>query len=278
VVAREKYEVKGQNAVVRLKNGALTSFPLAYIDLAATEKINAMKLGDAVALEGLDGEPVVRATATPTPSVAALGRLRQAVAAAEGEAALPTPTTGHHPAGRWLQRQPRRPGVPGGARALSALPLPDQPGHQAGVPVHRGPGVGQAEVYKSLEAIATTYHLLAQSAPDRAPAQVEIQMLNEARKEAGLFRIASPTPPNSPPQGQRRGLLPQARHLLIRGVRRAPWRGARLQTPRAPTLARQSLGSLVLTGVHRGQLRCPRLADPRGPPRSPRQSLGSLVV
>ncbi|MBP1619884.1 MAG: hypothetical protein H6Q02_651 [Acidobacteria bacterium] len=30
---------------------------------------------------------------------------------------------------------------------------------------------------------------MAQSAPTRAPAQVEIQMLNEARKEAGLFRI-----------------------------------------------------------------------------------------
>ena len=189
IVAREKYEVKGQNAVVRLKNGALTSVPLAYIDMAATEKINAMKLGDAVALEGLDGEPVVRATATPTPSVAALGRIRQGVAAAEGEAALPTPTPGITLQAEGFSDSRVDRAFQEGLERYRLYLYRTSRGTKPEFLFIEVQVAGQAEVYKSLEAIATTYHLLAQSAPTRAPAQVEIQMLNEARKEAGLFRI-----------------------------------------------------------------------------------------
>lgn len=191
VVARDKYEVKGQNAVVRLKNGALTSIPLAYIDMAATERINAMKLGDAVALEGLDGEPVVRATSTPTPSISHLGRIRGGVATAEGEAALPTPTPGISLQAEGY-RDPRvdRAFQEGLERYRLYLYRTSR-GTKPEFLFIEVQVSGQAEVYKSLQAVATTYHVLAQSAPDRAPEQVEIQMLNEARKEAGLFRISA---------------------------------------------------------------------------------------
>lgn len=189
VVARDKYEVKGTNAVVRLKNGALTSIPLAYIDTAATERVNAMRLGDAVALEGLDGEAVPRETPTPTPSVASLGRIRQGVATAEGEAALPTPTPGITLQAEGY-RDPRvdRAFQEGLERYRLYLYRTSR-GTRPEFLFIEVQVSGQAEVYKSLEAVATTYHVLAQSAPDRAPGQVEIQMLNEARKEAGLFRI-----------------------------------------------------------------------------------------
>lgn len=189
VVAREKYEVKGQSAVVRLKNGALTSIPLSYIDMAATERINAMKLGDAVAFEALDGEPIVRPTATPTPSVADLGRIREGVATAEGEAALPTPTPGII-----LQSESYRdPRVDRafqeGLERYKLYLYRTSRGTKPEFLFIEVQVSGQAEVYRSLQAVTTTYHLLTLSAPDRAPEQVEIQMLNEARKEAGLFRI-----------------------------------------------------------------------------------------
>ncbi|MGE5235010.1 MAG: hypothetical protein ACM3O7_01525 [Acidobacteriota bacterium] len=51
VVARDKYEVKGPNALVTLKNGTLTAIPLNQIDVQATEKFNTQHLGDAVPLD-----------------------------------------------------------------------------------------------------------------------------------------------------------------------------------------------------------------------------------
>jgi hypothetical protein len=189
VVAREKYEVKGNNAVVRLKNGALTSIPLAYIDMATTERINAMNLGDAVALEALDGEPVTRPTATQTPSVAHLGRIRQGVATAEGEAALPTPTPGITLQSEGY-RDPRVDrAFQEGLERYKLYLYRTSRGTRPEFLFIEVQVSGQSEVYKSLQAVATTYHVLTQSAPERAPEQVEIQMLNEARKEAGLFRI-----------------------------------------------------------------------------------------
>ncbi len=50
---------------------------------------------------------------------------------------------------------------------------------------------GQPEVLKALQAIGLTYHLLAQNSPERCPAQVEVQMINESGKEAGLFRLTA---------------------------------------------------------------------------------------
>jgi hypothetical protein len=50
---------------------------------------------------------------------------------------------------------------------------------------------GQPEVLKALQAISLTYHLLSQKSPERSPAQVEVQMINESGKEAGLFRLTA---------------------------------------------------------------------------------------
>ena len=50
---------------------------------------------------------------------------------------------------------------------------------------------GQPETLKALQAVTSTYQLCAQKAPERVPERVELQMLNESGKEAGVFRLSA---------------------------------------------------------------------------------------
>ena len=47
VIAKEKYQVKGPNAVFITKTGTWRSIPVSQIDMEATEKVNGQGLGDA---------------------------------------------------------------------------------------------------------------------------------------------------------------------------------------------------------------------------------------
>lgn len=190
IVAREKYTVKASNAVVILKNGTLTSIPLAGIDVEATEKANALHLGDATSLDWVDAGRIVP-TPTPTPSVTTLGKLREDVAKPVADAARPTPTPGitFHDAA-YRDPQVDRAFQDGLERyhvylyRTSRGTNPDYLFIEVQVN-------GQPEVVKTLQAVTMTYHVLAQTAASRAPAAVELQLLNEAGKEAGVFRITA---------------------------------------------------------------------------------------
>ena len=189
VVAREKYQLKGSNVVVTLKNGTFTSIPLAHVDLEATEKVNARNLGDATELEWVD-MATPTPTPSPTPSVATLGRIIPGLARPENDAARPTPTPGitlrdvEYP-----DKQVERTFEEGLERYHLYLYRTSQ-GTQPRYLFIEVRVNGQAEVVKALQAITTTYHVLVESAADRAPERVELQMLNESGKEAGLFRLA----------------------------------------------------------------------------------------
>jgi len=190
IVAREKFEVKGQLAVFHNKVGTLISIPVSQIDMAATWGVNARNLGDAIPLDWVDA---ARPTAvpTPTPSVATLGRIRDGLAAPEADAARPTPTPGitfrDTP---FRDRQIELAFTEGLERSHLYLYRMGQGTAPAYFFIEVQVN-GQPEVLKALEAIAMTYHLLAEKAPERAPERVEVQMLNESGKEAGLFRIAA---------------------------------------------------------------------------------------
>lgn len=190
IVAQEKYQVKGLNAIFKNKTGTLMSVPLDQIDVGKTERVNSMNLGDAVALEWVD-EIKPTPVPTPTPSVATLGKIRAGLAAPEGDAARPTPTPGiSYREKPFSDRQVELAFAEGLERAhiyLYRMSEGTRPSYFfVEVQVN-----GQNEVLKALDAIATTYHLLQQTASERAPEQVEIQMLNESGKEAGLFRISA---------------------------------------------------------------------------------------
>jgi hypothetical protein len=189
VVARDRYQLKGSNVVVTMRNGTLTSIPLAHVDLEATEKLNAQNLGDATPLEWVDA---ARPTPipTPTPSVASLGRIIPGLARPENDAARPTPTPGISLRDvEYPDKQVERTFEEGLERYhlyLYRTSMGSQPRYLF-VEVRVN---GQAEVVKALQAITSTYNVLAESAPDRAPERVELQMLNESGKEAGLFRLS----------------------------------------------------------------------------------------
>lgn len=188
VVAREKYQVKGKLAVITLKNGAVVSLPLDQINVEKTEKINSLGLGDAELLAlGEEGPPPP--TPTPTPAMTTLGKLRGEVAKPTGEAARPTPTPGIT-----LREQPYRDkGVDRAFQeALERYHLYLYRTSQGSRPefLYLEVQVNEKEVPRALEAVCMTYHLLKQTAPDRTPEQVELRLLNEAGREAGLFRIS----------------------------------------------------------------------------------------
>jgi hypothetical protein len=189
IVAKDKYQVKGPNAIFVTKIGTLTSIPLSQVDVTATEKANALNLGDAQALDWVDIQRVFP-TPTPTPQMSALGRIRPGIATKEGDAAKPTPTPGVG----YRETRYRDPQVDQafqqGMESYHLYLYRTSEGTQPGYLFLEIQVNGQPETLKALQAVSSTYQLLAEKAPNRLPERVEIQMINEAGKEAGLFRMS----------------------------------------------------------------------------------------
>src|SRR5512140_3854735 len=91
LIARDRYQIKGSNVLVTLRNGTLTSLPLTQVDLAATDAMNSRKIGDATPMDWVD-VATPTPTVAPTPSVARLGHILPGLARPENDAARPTPT------------------------------------------------------------------------------------------------------------------------------------------------------------------------------------------
>lgn len=189
VVARDRYQIKGSNVVVTLKNGTFTSIPLSQVDVAATDRLNARNFGDATPLDWVD-QATPTPTPSPTPSVAGLGHIIPGLARPEHDAARPTPTPGISLRdAEYPDKQVERTFEEGLERYHLYL-YRTSAGTQPGYLFIELRVNGQSEVVKALQAVTGTYHVLATSAPDRAPVRVELQMLNESGKEAGLFRLS----------------------------------------------------------------------------------------
>ncbi len=190
VVAKDKYQVKGPNALFVTKIGTYTSIPLSQVDVTATEKANSQGLGDAQLLAWVDAKKV-EPTPTPTPPITELGHLQEGIATKVGEAALPTPTPGI----TFRETRYHDPQVDEAfQQGLESYHLYLYRTSQGTKPNYLFIEIsvnGQPETLKALMAVAETYELLAKKAPDRLPERVELQMLNEAGKEAGVFRLSA---------------------------------------------------------------------------------------
>jgi len=190
IVAQEKYIVKGPNALFSTKTGSYTLIPLSQVDLEATEKLNSLNLGDVQTLDWVD---IQKTTPTPTPTVpvSSLGRLRGYLAKPEADATKPTPTPGvmfrdkrfHDPQVDQAFQQ--------GLESYHLYLYRTSQGTQQTFLFIELQVNGQPETLKALQAVSQTYQLLAEKAPNRIPERVEIQMLNESGKEAGVFRISA---------------------------------------------------------------------------------------
>ena len=190
VIAKEKYQVKGPNAVFITKTGTWRSIPVSQIDMEATEKVNGQGLGDAQLLEWVDFMKPVP-TPTPTAAVSSLGHIKLGVAAKEGVAARPTPTPGvMFREGHFRDAQVDQ-AFQQGLESYHLYLYRTSEGTQPAYLFIEIQVNGQPETLKALQAVAATYQLLVQKAPQRAPERVELQMLNESGKEAGVFRISA---------------------------------------------------------------------------------------
>ena len=190
VVAKEKYQVKGATAVFTTKIGTVTSLPLSQVDVAATEKLNALNLGDAQTLDWVDNDQQAKPTPTPTPPVAGVGKIKPGIAKTEGFAARPTPTPGimfheNHYRDAKVEEAFEQ-GLESYHLYLNRTSAGTQPAYLfIEIQVN-----GQPETLRALQAVCTTYKVLADKAPDRLPERVEVQMLNESGREAGVFRLS----------------------------------------------------------------------------------------
>jgi hypothetical protein len=190
IIAKEKYKVKGPNAIFETRIGTLTSVPLSQIDVPATDKVNSLNLGDAETLDWVDIQKVV-ATPTPTIPVSALGHILPGVAAKVGAAAAPTPTPGvTYRDTRYHDAQVDQ-AFQQGLEAYHLYLYRTSEGTQPTYLFLEIQVNGRPETLKALEAVSMTYELLAEKAPNRLPERVEIRMINDSGREAGLFRISA---------------------------------------------------------------------------------------
>lgn len=199
--AKEPMQIKGDQAIVTLINGTMTSLPLAQVDLVATERYNQLGFGNAILLEGVgEGTPVP--TPTPTPPLGTTGKLRD-LGVRLGRQTTPTPT-------------------PTPSIGLKAAKYPNDQVTEAftqlfdkkhlylyKTSVGTRPDVffvqvitdSQREVFHALKTIAEAYALIHELESQIAPKMVEVQLVTSVNKPAGTFRI-TPEQANQLASGQ----------------------------------------------------------------------------
>ena len=99
MVAKKKYEVRGNKAIIVLPSGTETALPLSEIDVARTDKENVENLGTATLLDDSATRKPLPGSEPPPNSHAQLGALIRSGAAGvrDGVAAKPEDTAGPRP-------------------------------------------------------------------------------------------------------------------------------------------------------------------------------------
>jgi hypothetical protein len=195
LVAKEKYRVVGDKAIITLQNGTQTSIAVSEIDVARTENANRANLGTAVLLE--DGKPADYTGAPPPerkPSLADIASSRGAATMRE----TPSP-------------RPERTVISSAGHAdLRTIPHAAFPSHDLSGELQqlfRGGGIqeialyrgtradrpfvevttnSEAAIFRTLEVAATALLQIRERYPRKVEA-LEILMLTANRDRAGQF-------------------------------------------------------------------------------------------
>ncbi len=189
IPAREEMAIKGDQAIIILRNGTMTAIPLSQVDLVATERYNQLGFGSAILLEGV-GETTPVPTATPTPLLGTTGSLKR-MRPVLGTQATPTQT-------------------PTPAIMLRTVPYTDErvtkafsnlldkkhlylyktsAGTKPGYFFIQAVTDSQREVFHALKTVAESYALIHELKPELAPKAVELQLVTSVNKSAGTFRM-----------------------------------------------------------------------------------------
>lgn len=188
---REAMRIDGENAIITLVTGTMTSYPLSQVDLIETERYNKLGLGDALLIEELTVGGTPAPTPTPKRSLGHFASLDS------GDAALganitptPTPTPGIK-----LQNQPYH--DPRVEQAFSKI-FDDKSLYLYRTSAGTRPEYfyvqavtdSQREVFEALQVVSEAYAILHQLHAESAPEAVELQMVQTSGRPAGTFRLS----------------------------------------------------------------------------------------
>lgn len=191
---KEPMKVEGQNAILTLSTGTMTSYPLHLVDVVETERYNQMRLGDALMIEELSVES--DQVPTPTPRTA-LGSYTSIDAGGGGDMPVlgsnveptPTPTPG-------IELQATKYHDDRIDQAFSKIfddkELLIYKTSQGTRPEYffvQTTTDSEAEVFKALETVAEAFVVIDGLHEDLAPEAVELKMVQTSGKPAGTFRL-----------------------------------------------------------------------------------------
>jgi hypothetical protein len=187
---REAMRIDGENAIITLVTGTMTSYPLSQVDLIETERYNKLGLGDALLIEELTVGGTPAPTPTPKRSLGHFASL-DAGDATLGANITPTPTA---TPGIKLQNQPYH--DPRVEQAFSKI-FDDRNLYLYRTSAGTRPEYfyvqavtdSQREVFEALQVVSEAYAILHQLHAESAPEAVELQMVQTSGRAAGTFRL-----------------------------------------------------------------------------------------
>ncbi|MCP4898444.1 MAG: hypothetical protein GY906_15830 [bacterium] len=189
--AKEPLRIEGRTAIITLSNGTMTSYPLDYVDLVATQKYNQSDVGDAIEIKELERINQPRATPTPHKSLGSYATISPLTDAELGATNTPTPVP---TPGIKLQSggysEPRITRAFGEFLDTNKLYLhKSSAGTKAEYFFLQIIADDENQVFQTLKVVAEAYSLIHQRFPDIAPDSVELEMVSTGHNAAGTFRI-----------------------------------------------------------------------------------------
>ncbi len=204
IITKEKYRVRGSQAILTLPNGTETSYPLNAIDVVKTDQVNQSDYGTALVIEGGQARPLKAGERTEVPRQKRLADL-----ISQGEVAT-----------RQLPTARRAPADPQAVAASASSPWPDlmrfdrqlHPDRElvtqlealfsgaglTGTGIYQGtagaralvelPTANEPEVLRALE-IGADVLLKAQAALPGRVASFELLMVTPAKERGGQFLL-----------------------------------------------------------------------------------------
>jgi hypothetical protein len=190
--AREAMQIDGDNAIITLVTGTVTSIDLSQVDLVATERYNQLGFGNALILEELSTEgDQPRPTPTPKLSLGSYASIDARNQAVLGSSLQPTPTP---TPGIRLQTTPYH--DPRVTEAFNQV-FDDRHFYLFRTSTGTHPDYlfiqavtdSQDQVFEALNTVTEAYSIIHRVHPEGTPLAVELEMVDSSGKPAGTFRI-----------------------------------------------------------------------------------------
>ncbi len=190
---QEPLAIDGHLAILTLKTGQVTSYPIDQIDLIETERYNKLGLGDAFLIDELTREEDVVPTPTPRMTLGTYADITASDVDPELSSTIeptPVPTPGI----KLYDRKYQDPRVEAAFSEVfdkhSLYLFRTSVGTQPDIFFVQVVTDSQREVFHALTTVAKAYSLIMNVDPTVAPSAVELRMLETSGRAAGTFRMS----------------------------------------------------------------------------------------